>query len=52
MTMYLNLDDDDIFNKFCKKYEEMFEKEDENFDLVKFIKDFQKEKEKEDDIEG
>lgn len=43
MTIHLNLENEEIYERFLKKYEEVIRNNDENFDLMKFIKEFKEE---------
>ena len=46
MTMYLDLSTDEKLETFIKKYNEILEKEDENFDLTKIITELNQKGEK------
>jgi len=43
MTIYINLEDKDVFERFVSKYNEILKKENENFDLIKVVKELNKE---------
>jgi len=46
MTVYVNLDTDEAFERFKAKYDEALEKEDESFNLVALINKFNEEENK------
>ena len=43
MTIYLNLENEDTFERFVKKYDKVLKGDEENFSLIELIEEFQEE---------